>query len=200
MPTKVFILGGYEVGFTLDGRSGYVELVADGAKLDYFDAGHTRVANNKRIAYLSDAVTGWWLRTSNDGCYSEGLVHGTGSIDSYSSSTNIDSYGVRPALILPRDMKLNVKSVEEEASNIITFTVSFEDGTTGTFEAEEGMTWGKFVTSEYNTNNFGFTVYNSGFLVCSEGSTYYTLWDASGQVGCYSGDTIVSGATYFMNF
>ena len=96
---KIFLLSGYEVGFTPSDNSYFP---VDGAKLAYFDTGTGTAACNKRIGYLNGSATGWWLRSpvtnytnyawrvNSDGYYNNGDC-------SY-------SYGVRPALILPSSL------------------------------------------------------------------------------------------------
>ena len=96
---KVFLLSGYEVGWTTS-TSSYFPV--DGTKLSYFEAGTGSSANNKRIAKLNGSATGWFLRspyTNNTG--SVWSVYTDGSQNRYFPSY---SYGVRPALVLPTDL------------------------------------------------------------------------------------------------
>ena len=91
---KVFLLSGPEVGL-----AGEIYMPDNGAKLDYFTSGTTTSANNKRIAYLNGSAAFWWLRsplTGND--YSVWIVGATGS---GSGNNPSNSYGIRPALVLP---------------------------------------------------------------------------------------------------
>ena len=84
---KVFLLSGTEVGF-----SGVSYMNTEGAKLSYFDSA------SKRVAYNGSSAAIWWLRsprTSN--YYSVWYVNTDGS----GSGWYYDSYGVRPAFILP---------------------------------------------------------------------------------------------------
>lgn len=62
LSTKVFLLSGYEVGFTTEVNS---KIPVDGAKLDYFESGDTSGGTNrsKRIAYYSGSTVSWWLRS-----------------------------------------------------------------------------------------------------------------------------------------
>lgn len=93
---KIFLLGGYEVGWTTS-DNGYFPV--DGAKLSYFESGTDTSANNKRIANLNGSAVYWWLRSpaTIDTIYGW-LVLPSGSF-SYSRPSN--SQGIRPALILP---------------------------------------------------------------------------------------------------
>ena len=93
---KVFLLSGYEVGWTTS-NSQYFPV--DGAVLHYFQG--TATTDAKRIAKLNGSATHWWLRsphtvnTSSAWDVSPDGIHG--------SNTANNSYGLRPALILPYD-------------------------------------------------------------------------------------------------
>ena len=85
---KVFLLSGTEVGF-----SGVSYMNTEGAKLSYFDSA------SKRVAYNGSSAAIWWLRSPNaNGGSSVWCVDADGSYDSYWYN---NSYGVRPAFILP---------------------------------------------------------------------------------------------------
>ena len=86
---KIFLLSGYEIGFTTSDNSYFP---VDGAKLSYFEAGTGSSALNKRIAYLNGSAARWWLRSPYT--YNTNHVWGV-----YYNASN--SYGIRPALILP---------------------------------------------------------------------------------------------------
>lgn len=97
LSAKVFLLSGYEVGFTTSDQKYFV---VDGAKLDYFAAGTGTAAKVKRIAYLNGTATVWWLRTpyriSGDTVWCVGT---DGSYDAYEVYT---VKGVRPAFVVPQ--------------------------------------------------------------------------------------------------
>ena len=93
---KIFLLSGYEVGWT---TSDYSYFPVDGAKLSYFESGTGTSANNKRIANLNGSAADWWLR-SPDTNYTN-LVCGVSVNGSYNGSSAFNLGGVRPALILP---------------------------------------------------------------------------------------------------
>lgn len=85
---KVFLLSGTEVGF-----SGVSYMNTEGAKLSYFDSA------SKRVAYNGSSAAIWWLRspyTSNGNFVWNVLTDGSGVGAWYG-----DSYGVRPAFVLP---------------------------------------------------------------------------------------------------
>lgn len=93
---KVFLLSGYEVGWTSSDNQYFPQ---DGAKLSYFEAGTGSPALNKRIAYLNGVATMWWLRSPST--YNTGgvwLVNSDGSDGGLIAS---NSLGIRPALVLP---------------------------------------------------------------------------------------------------
>lgn len=102
LSAKIFLLSGYEVGYTVS-ISSYFPV--DGAKLSYFESGVSSSAMNKRIAYLNGSVFGWWLRSPyTKDTSSEWFITtlGGGNVSGTSSPT-----GVRPALILPPDMEVD---------------------------------------------------------------------------------------------
>lgn len=97
LPAKIFLLSGYEVGWT---TSDYSYFPVDGAKLSYFESGTGTSANNKRIANLNGSAANWWLRSPYTDytnrvwrVYSDGV---------YSNNYASSSYGIRPALVLPK--------------------------------------------------------------------------------------------------
>lgn len=95
---KVFLLSGYEVGFT---TSDSYYFPVDGAKLSYFEAGTGASALNKRIAYLNGSAAIWWLRSP----YTYDVHHvWTVTTDGNSTIYNAFDYlGIRPCIILPSD-------------------------------------------------------------------------------------------------
>lgn len=95
LSTKVFLLSGYEVGWT---TSDDINFPKDGIRLAYFGSGSG--GNSKRVAYNGSSADRWWLRsphTDNHG--SVWAVNTEGSYDA--GRWNHHSDGVRPALILP---------------------------------------------------------------------------------------------------
>ena len=94
LSTKVFLLSGYEVGWTTS-DNGYFP--KDGVRLAYF--GNSSGGNSKRVAYNGSSAAIWWLRSP--GTYDIDSVWGVGTDGSSSYSWCSNSYGVRPAFILP---------------------------------------------------------------------------------------------------
>ena len=96
LSAKIFLLSGYEVGWT---TSDYSYFPVDGAKLSYFESGTGTSANNKRIANLNGSAARWWLRSPHTNrANSVWLVYSDGG---YVSNYASYSGGIRPALILP---------------------------------------------------------------------------------------------------
>lgn len=91
---KVFLLSGYEVGWTTSDSSYFP---VDGAKLDYFIA--SSYGDSKRIANLNGSATGWLLRSPYTG--DTGIVCFVGGNGSYYFGNASISRGIRPAVILP---------------------------------------------------------------------------------------------------
>ena len=89
---KIFLLSGYEIGFTTSDNSYFP---VDGAKLSYFEAGTGSSALNKRIAYLNGSAALWWLRSPD--------ANGASSVWGVYTSGNcgLSNASYRPALILP---------------------------------------------------------------------------------------------------
>lgn len=105
---KIFLLSGYELGWTTSDSSRFPK---DGAKLSYFDSGEGSTANNKRIAKYDNGVAAqWWLRSPLTNSFYD--VWGVSSGGNYDGWGYNITYGVRPALILPStalvDDNLNV--------------------------------------------------------------------------------------------
>lgn len=94
LSVKVFLLGGYEVGWTTNDSSAFP---VDAAKLSYFIA--STAGNSKRIAYLNGSASRWYLRspsTANDDYI--WLVLPEGGYNTYGLSGD---NGIRPCLIIP---------------------------------------------------------------------------------------------------
>ena len=99
---KIFLLSGYEVGWTSSDNQYFPQ---DGAKLSYFESGTGTSANNKRIANLNGSAAAWWLRSPYTSYTNN--VWGVYSNSGYSYYSASNSLGIRPALILPPDMEVD---------------------------------------------------------------------------------------------
>ena len=94
LSAKIFLLSDREVGYTQSNVNQYI--VNDGAKLSYFQDGN---GTTEKIAKLNGSATFWWLRSprTRDSTYAW-------SVNSNGNANNVNcanTYGVRPALILP---------------------------------------------------------------------------------------------------
>ena len=94
LSTKVFLLSGYEVGWTTS-DNGYFP--KDGVRLAYF--GNSSGGNSKRVAYNGSSAAIWWLRSPLT--YNNNYVWNVNTDGSYNYYWCNNSYGVRPAFILP---------------------------------------------------------------------------------------------------
>ena len=95
LSTKVFLLSGYEVGWTTSDDRNFPK---DGTRLAYFGSGSG--GNSKRVAYNGSSADRWWLRSPHTDNYgSVWAVNPEGSYDA--GRWNYYSCDVRPALILP---------------------------------------------------------------------------------------------------
>lgn len=99
---KIFLLSGYEVGFSTSDNSYFPR---DGAKLSYFSSGTSSSANNKRIAKLNGSATYWWLRSPHtSSTHDVWHVYSNGY---YSDWSYGNSVGVRPALVLDSSLSVS---------------------------------------------------------------------------------------------
>lgn len=100
LSTKIFLLSSTEVNLV----HGY-EPTNEGACLSYFSGTAQNGADNKRVAKLNGSATFWWLRSpccnSNYGSSGALFVLNRGN---WSDSGCSDSFGIRPALVLPSSL------------------------------------------------------------------------------------------------
>ena len=90
---KIFLLSGYEVGWTSSDNQYFPQ---DGAKLSYFESGSGTSANNKRIAKLNGSAALWWLRSPGFNEANAASVWEDGTF-AYSYVRDVRG-GIRPAL------------------------------------------------------------------------------------------------------
>lgn len=91
---KVFLLSGYEVGWTTSDSSYFP---VDGAKLDYFAASFG--GNSKRVANFNGSAAIWLLRSPDTG--NTARVWNVLSDGDYSYDNASYWRGIRPTLVLP---------------------------------------------------------------------------------------------------
>lgn len=94
LAAKIFLLSGYEVGWTQSNSS---QLPIDGACLSYFSG--TAEFDSKRKGYLNGSATDWWLRSPNTYISTSTWFVDTDGGRGLGGCSN--SLGVRPALVLP---------------------------------------------------------------------------------------------------
>ena len=96
LSAKIFLLSATETSFNF---SSYMPS-GEGAELAYFKGCADNSSDSKRVAYLNGSATSWWLRSplcNYDSSHAL-CVNSNGGWDRSSCS---NSYGIRPALILP---------------------------------------------------------------------------------------------------
>lgn len=120
---KIFLLSGYELGWTKSDSSYFPQ---DGAKLDYFTAGTGSAANKKRIAKYNGSAANWWTRSPRTN--NSRLVWYVSSVGDYSYDWYYYTYGVRPAFVLPSTLSV---SDDGTVSTNAAPTVTSESGASG---------------------------------------------------------------------
>ena len=101
---KVFLLSGYEVGYT---TNTHYAMPIDGARLSYFEDGTGDSANSKRsVTALSSTIYGWWLRSPDTSSTKSVYASNNAGlwVNLYCNRTD---YAVRPALIMPFETLVN---------------------------------------------------------------------------------------------
>ena len=102
LSAKIFLLSATEVGFNMR----YMP-TNEGVELAYFSGCADDDADNKRIAYLNSSAADWWLRSPSCNSYNGSaralFVSNKGD---WRSNNCSNSYGIRPALVLPSDFRI----------------------------------------------------------------------------------------------
>ena len=94
LSAKIFLLSATETSFSFSSMPS-----GEGAELAYFKGCADNSSDSKRVAYLNGSATYWWLRSPVCGNFGNALyVDSNGDWNGRSCS---NSYGIRPALILP---------------------------------------------------------------------------------------------------
>lgn len=182
LSAKIFLLSGYEVGFSRS--DGYFP--ADGAKLSYFESGTGTSANNKRIANLNGSAAIWWLRSPHTDVTNG--VWDVQSSGSYGYSGVSAGCGIRPALVLPSTLVIDENGViSEKTGNAL---VKIPQTLPSTYSPIEYL---QFTGTQY-INTGAIVDSNTGFDITFEvlngqsNSPYYNLFgvrgnDSSGGTG-----------------
>lgn len=145
---KIFLLSGYEVGWTTSDNSYFP---VDGAKLSYFESGNGSSAQQKRVAKLNGSAARWWLRSPYTSSTNDvWLVFSDGGYDLWSANY---SRGVRPALILPSSLLVSddgsvTTNTAPTTPSSITVPQSISGGTTIT------VSWGASTDAQGNLEGY----------------------------------------------
>ena len=94
LSAKIFLLSATETSFDFS----YMPS-GEGAELAYFKGCADNSSDSKRVAYLNGSAAGWWLRSPNCDDFNYALC--VDSNGDWGSNVCCNSYGIRPALILP---------------------------------------------------------------------------------------------------
>ena len=194
---KIFLLSGYEVGFSTSDSSRFPR---DGAKLSYFSSGTGSAANNKRIANYNGSATHWWLRSPRT--HDTDYVWNVLSNGNYGGWSYGGTYGVRPALVL--DSSLSVSddgsvqtnqppatppsiSVPENISGGSTITISW-----GASTDPDGNLEGYIVERSDNGGSSWSQIYQ-GNATSTQNSVAYGTQSVMYRVKAYDADGEQSG-------
>jgi hypothetical protein len=94
LSAKIFLLSAAETSFSFS----YMPS-GEGAELAYFKGCADNSSDSKRVAYLNGSATNWWLRSPYCNNFSYALYVNSRGV--WSVNYCSDSFGIRPALILP---------------------------------------------------------------------------------------------------
>lgn len=145
---KIFLLSGTEVSMA----HSYIPVL--GAELDYFKGCADTGADTKRVAKLNVSASVWWLRcpycNSSYGASNAQYVYSNGS---WGSNYCSDSYGIRPALILPSSLLVS------DDGTVNTNTAPTTPGSITVPEGAEGgknieVTWTASTDAEKNLEGY----------------------------------------------
>ena len=151
LSAKIFLLSGYEVGWTTSDNQYFP---VDGAKLAYFESGTGTSANNKRIANFGGSAAYWWLRSpDNNTTFNLWCVQPGGS---NSVSNARGSFGIRPALVLPSTVTVdNDRNVDGSTGGgggdipaDLNLAVPEQVGTLTANGSEQSPTWKNYDSSK----------------------------------------------------
>lgn len=97
LPCKIFLLSAPEVHYEHSNVDS-----GEGAALSYFASCATNAADSKRVAVMNNYTTSWWTRSprTNYTSYAWGITSNGNLFDGQAS----DSYGIRPAFVLPSNV------------------------------------------------------------------------------------------------
>ena len=94
LSAKIFLLSATETSFSFSSMPS-----GEGAELAYFKGCADNSSDSKRVAYLNGSATFWWLRSPYCNNFNYALC--VNSYGDWGGGNCSNSYGIRPALILP---------------------------------------------------------------------------------------------------
>ena len=94
LSAKIFLLSATETSFSFSSMPS-----GEGAELAYFKGCADNSSDSKRVAYLNGSATNWWLRSPY--CYNFNYALYVNSNGDWGGNFCSNSFGIRPALILP---------------------------------------------------------------------------------------------------
>jgi hypothetical protein len=94
LSAKIFLLSATETSFSFSSMPS-----GEGAELAYFKGCADNSSDSKRVAYLNGSAAVWWLRSPYCSNFSYALCVNSGG--DWGGGYCSNSYGIRPALILP---------------------------------------------------------------------------------------------------
>lgn len=176
LSAKIFLLSGYEIGFTISDNSGFP---VDGAKLSYFESGTGASAMNKRIAYQNGSAAYWWLRSQTTN--RTNVVWYISDNGDYGGGYVTSLYGIRPALVLPPDMEV------DSSGNVTTPPAAHKtlvNGTAYTVKSGKCMVGGTVYSIKKGRtliNGTGYDIkFQNGYTwVLNENADFYSLQGAN---------------------
>ena len=151
LSAKIFLLSGYELGWT---TSDSQHFPVDGAKLAYFESGTGTSANNKRIANFGGSAASWLLRSPYTALDNGVWVVSTSG--DHSGGRASGSYGIRPALVLPSTITVdNDRNVGGSTGGgggdipaDLNLAVPEQEGTLTANGSEQSPTWKNYDSSK----------------------------------------------------
>lgn len=97
LSAKIFLLSATEMSFSFSSMPS-----GEGAELAYFKGCADNSSDSKRVAYLNGSAAYWWLRSPY--CLSSSLALCVSSNGDWNYNLCSNSFGIRPALILPSSL------------------------------------------------------------------------------------------------
>ncbi len=195
---KIFLLSGYEVGWNNTDEQYFLE---EGAKLDYFWAGTSKGADNKRIANMKNgSAVGWWLRSPCP-LYDSGAFS-VDSLGNYGERECPRDSGVRPALIVPSSLLVSddgsvSTNTAPTTPTTITVPESIQGGTTialswsASTDAEDNLA-GYYVEKSVNGGSVWSQIYQ-GTLTNTTDNVAFGTASVMYRVKAYDTEGLESG-------